>query len=72
MSLCNTILRRRDILYIYIYKEKNNSERTFQDVKNGFPWKQIYSPILLFILFVIFTMFITMFGILKPTKLFYS
>ena len=42
---------------MYIYKEKNNSERTFQNVKNGFPWKQNYSPILLFILFVIFIMF---------------
>lgn len=55
MSLCNIISERRDV---YIYKEENNSERTFQNVKNGSPWKQNYSPVLLFILFVIFTMFV--------------
>lgn len=34
---------------MYIYKEENNSERTFQNVKNGSPWKQNYSPILQFL-----------------------
>lgn len=43
---------------MYIYKEENNSERTFQNVKNGSPWKRNYSPVLLFILLVIFTMFV--------------
>lgn len=44
---------------MYIYKERKNYERTFRDVKDGFPWEEIYRPILLSILFVIFTMFVS-------------
>lgn len=34
-----------------IYTKRENSETTFQNVKNGFSWEQIYRSILLSILF---------------------